>query len=85
LNQKPGAKIEWKLTWHCCICCNPAKGRVDFEDGWLLKIKKKKTCTKGSQFRGFYYSIGLVQSTLFSIFADAKHTDLNYGTIVENH
>ncbi len=42
-------------------------------------------CTKESQFRRFYYSIGLVQSTLFSIFADAKHTDLNYGTIVENH
>jgi hypothetical protein len=22
----------WKtLTWHCCICCNPANGRVDFE------------------------------------------------------
>jgi hypothetical protein len=31
------SKIEWKLTWHCCICCNPAKGRVDFEDGWLVK------------------------------------------------
>jgi hypothetical protein len=31
------AKIEWKLTWHCCICCNPAKGRVDFVDGWLIK------------------------------------------------
>jgi hypothetical protein len=31
------AKIEWKLTWHCCIFCNPAKGRVDFEDGWLIK------------------------------------------------
>ena len=28
---------QWKLTWHCCICCNPAKGRVDFEDGWLIK------------------------------------------------
>jgi hypothetical protein len=37
LDQKPGAKIKWKLTWYCCICCNPAKGRVDFEDGWLLK------------------------------------------------
>jgi hypothetical protein len=37
LDQKPGAKIGWKLTWHCCICCNPAKGRVDFADGWLLK------------------------------------------------
>jgi hypothetical protein len=31
------ANIEWKLTWHCCICCNPAKGRVHFEDGWLIK------------------------------------------------
>jgi hypothetical protein len=30
-------KIGWKLNWHCCICCNPAKGRVDFEDGWLIK------------------------------------------------
>ncbi len=37
LDQKPGAKIEWKLTWDCCICCNPSKGRVDFEDGWLIK------------------------------------------------
>jgi len=37
LGSKHGAKIEWKLTWHCCICCNPAKGRVDFEDGWLIK------------------------------------------------
>jgi hypothetical protein len=37
LDQKPGAKIEWKLTCHCCICCNPAKGRVDFEDNWLIK------------------------------------------------
>jgi hypothetical protein len=36
LDQKPGAKIKWKLTWHC-ICCNPAKERVDFEDGWLIK------------------------------------------------
>jgi hypothetical protein len=30
-------KIVWKLTWDCRICCNPAKGRVDFEDGWLIK------------------------------------------------
>jgi hypothetical protein len=38
-------KIEWKLTWHCCKCCNPAKGSVDFEDDWLIKssfITKKK-------------------------------------------
>ncbi len=43
------AKIEWKLTWHCCKRCNPAKGRVDFENGWLIKssfiIKDEmKTC-----------------------------------------
>ncbi len=37
LDQSIDAKIECKLTWHCCICCNPAKGRVDFEDEWLLK------------------------------------------------
>ena len=37
LDQKPGAKIEWRLTWDCGICCNPSKGRVDFEDGWLIK------------------------------------------------
>jgi hypothetical protein len=29
------AKIGWQLTWHCCICCNPAKR--DFENGWLIK------------------------------------------------
>jgi hypothetical protein len=31
------AKIVEKVTWHCCMCCNPAKGRVEFEDGWLIK------------------------------------------------
>jgi hypothetical protein len=25
-----------KVTWHCCMSCNPAKGRVEFEDGWLI-------------------------------------------------
>jgi hypothetical protein len=41
------AKIEWKLTWDCCMCCNPAKGRVDFEDSWLIKscfITEMKAC-----------------------------------------
>ncbi len=37
LGSKHGSKIEWKLTWHCCKCCNPAKGKVDFEDSWLIK------------------------------------------------
>jgi hypothetical protein len=36
LDQSMEAKIKWKLTI-CCISCNPAKGRVDFEDGWLIK------------------------------------------------
>ena len=28
---KLGTKIvEKTLTWHCCMCCNPANGRVDF-------------------------------------------------------
>jgi hypothetical protein len=31
------AKIVEKITWHCCMCCNPAKGRVEFEDSWLIK------------------------------------------------
>jgi len=37
LDQKPGGLFEFKLTWHCCNCCNPAKGRVYFEDSWLIK------------------------------------------------
>jgi len=31
------AKIVEKITWHCCMCCNPAKRRVEFEDNWLIK------------------------------------------------
>ncbi len=32
-------KIEWKLTWHCCICCNPAKGRdFMFTEGGKLHL-----------------------------------------------
>ncbi len=30
------AKIVKKVTWHCCMCCNP-KGRVEFEDSWRIK------------------------------------------------
>ncbi len=27
------------LTWHCCICCNPANWRVDFEEWSAYKIQ----------------------------------------------
>jgi hypothetical protein len=40
------AKFVEKVTWHCCMCCNPAKGRVEFEDGKKKKKKKKKTRSK---------------------------------------
>ena len=31
-------KLERKLTWHSCMCCIPAKGRVDIEEFcWLIK------------------------------------------------
>jgi len=26
-------------NWHCCMCYNPANGRLDYEDGWLKKIE----------------------------------------------
>jgi hypothetical protein len=30
---KLGTKKLWNtLTWHCCMCCNPANGRVGLED-----------------------------------------------------
>ncbi len=30
----------WKtLTWHCCMCCNPANGRVEFEEWSAYKIQ----------------------------------------------
>jgi hypothetical protein len=37
LDQKLGAKTEWKLTWHCWHAVILQKGRVDFEDSWLIK------------------------------------------------
>ncbi len=40
LDQKAGAKRDngmFQTTLHCCMCCNPANGRVDFEDSWLIK------------------------------------------------
>ncbi len=37
---KLGPKIvEKTLTWHCCICCNPANGRVDSEEWSAYKIQ----------------------------------------------
>ena len=35
LKQKVSGML--RPTWHCCMCCNPANGRVDFEDGQLIK------------------------------------------------
>ena len=30
----------WKiLTWHCCLCCSPANGRVEFEERLAYKIQ----------------------------------------------
>ena len=31
--------VEKTLTWHCCMCCNPANGRVDFEEWTAYKIQ----------------------------------------------
>ncbi len=30
LDQSLEQKLWKTLTWHCCMCCNPANGRVDF-------------------------------------------------------
>ena len=27
------------LTWNCCVCCNPANGRVDIEEMLVYKIQ----------------------------------------------
>ena len=37
LDQKHESLNCGKVTWHCCMCCNLAKGRVEFEGGWLIK------------------------------------------------
>ncbi len=31
--------VEKTLTWHCCMYCNPANGRVDFEEWSAYKIQ----------------------------------------------
>jgi hypothetical protein len=31
------AKTVEKVTWHCCMYCNPANWRVEFEEGWPIK------------------------------------------------
>jgi hypothetical protein len=39
---------KFQPNWHCCMCYNPANGRVDYEDGWLkksswiIKVQQKK-------------------------------------------
>jgi hypothetical protein len=32
LDQSLEQKLWKTLTWHCCMCCNPANGRGDFEE-----------------------------------------------------
>ncbi len=38
LDQSLEQKLWKTLTWHCCMCCNPANGRVDFEEWSAYKI-----------------------------------------------
>jgi hypothetical protein len=43
--------FKLKNSWHCCMCCNPANGRVDFEEWSAYKIQlhgieKKNRCWK---------------------------------------
>ncbi len=41
LDQSLDQKLWKTLTWHCCMCCNPANGRVEFEE--LLAYKNPAT------------------------------------------
>jgi hypothetical protein len=31
LDQSLEQKLWKTLTWHCCMCCNPANGRVAYK------------------------------------------------------
>ena len=39
LDQSLEQKLWKTLTWHCYKCCNPANGRVDFEEWSAYKIQ----------------------------------------------
>ncbi len=39
LDQSLEQKLRKTLTWHCCMCSNPANGRVDFEEWSAYKIQ----------------------------------------------
>jgi hypothetical protein len=39
LDQSLEQKLWKSLTWHCCMCCNPANGRVDFEESSAYEIQ----------------------------------------------
>ncbi len=46
------------ITWHCCMCCNPANGRVEFVDGWHIYASwvdswpRPKSNGRGENFLG---------------------------------
>jgi hypothetical protein len=61
------AKIEWKITWHCCICCNPAKGRVDFGEGWVIKIQLHKDEIKACQLTRTKFPKKIVKKITFKM------------------
>jgi hypothetical protein len=39
LDQSLEQKLWKNLTWHCCMCCKPANGRVDFEEWSAYQIQ----------------------------------------------
>jgi hypothetical protein len=68
LDQSLEQKLWKTLTWHCCICCNPANGRVDFEEWSAYKIQlhgiEIKLFPVNSKFNYYYHSVNLITFTL---------------------
>jgi hypothetical protein len=61
------------------MCCNPAKGRVEFEDGWLIKSSfitkdEMKACqltrTKFNQKKKKKYSVSVTNPDQFAETSD---------------
>ncbi len=73
---------KFQPNWHCCMCCNPANGRVDYEDGWLKKSswiikvqqkKKKIYKLKNCFFISFSCSLLYLQSSHQTHFRVCNH------------
>ena len=58
---------EKTLTWHCCMCCNPANGRVDFVELSAYKSQLHVSRLRPKSKKNTFNQLSILSIFLFTL------------------